>query len=78
MSSYCDKLVFILVGVHTVKTSSDTQPTDQLSQSTGCLSYHRPIVTEENLKLYPSHCVCFAQHEVILVSSRGSAERLEK
>ena len=78
MSSYCDKLVFILVGVHTVKTSSDTQPTDWLSQSTECLSYHRPFVTKENLKLYPSHCVCFAQHEVILCRPVVQLGRLEK
>ena len=59
-------LCWVSVGVHSVKTYSDTQSTDQLSQSTGCLSFQRPIVTEENIKLHPSHCLCFAQHEVIL------------
>ena len=59
-------LCWVSVGVHSVKTSSDTQSTDQLSQSTGCLSFQRPIVTEENIKLHPSHCLCSALHEVIL------------
>jgi len=67
MSSLRQTAVCVLVGVIRLKLhQTDTRQTYQLGQFTGCLRSHRPIITKENIKLHPSHCLCSAIHEVIL------------
>jgi len=77
---HCDKLLFVFLSeLYGLKLhQTDTQQTYQLGQFTGCLRSHRPIITEEFFKLYPSHRV---HHEVNLcrpVFQLGRLERWER